>query len=128
MGPQAPIVHSHDTLPMSVANMTFLVNKLGDDCAPLQFIRELTQNAIDACNYNPDKAGRVIWDVDWNYYQLGSVFKLACIDTGIGMTGPEMVQYINQLSSSIHEQDLNGNLGVGAKIAAAPRNPHGLVY
>jgi hypothetical protein len=122
------VVHSHDTLPMSVANMTFLVNRLGEDCAPLQFVRELTQNALEACAAVADGPREVVWDVDWNYYQLSGVLKLACIDTGLGMTGPEMVQYINQLSSSIHEQGVDANFGVGAKIAAAPRNPHGLVY
>jgi hypothetical protein len=54
--------------------------------------------------------------------------KLCCIDTGAGMTGPEMVEYINALSSSIHQQSATGNFGVGAKIAAAPRNPHGMLY
>jgi hypothetical protein len=44
------------------------------------------------------------------------------------MTGSEMVRYINQLSSSIHKQSATGNFGVGAKIAAAPHNPHGIVY
>src|SRR5688500_12758398 len=33
---------SQRTLQMSVANMTFLVDRLGADCAPGQFIRELT--------------------------------------------------------------------------------------
>ncbi len=36
------------------------------------------------------------------------------------MTGREMVAYINQLSSSMHEQSKHGNFGMGAKIAAAP--------
>ncbi len=44
------------------------------------------------------------------------------------MTGQEMVRYINQLSSSVHQQTLEGNFGVGAKIAAATRNHAGLVY
>ena len=39
---------SRDILPMEVADMTFLVNRLGEDCAPLQYVRELTQNAIEA--------------------------------------------------------------------------------
>lgn len=118
----------HDTLPMSVADMTFLVNRLGDDCAPLQYIRELTQNGIEAILKLDPSAGRIIWDVNWNHYALDGVFKLACIDTGVGMTGPEMVEYINKLSSSYYQQSTSGNFGVGAKIAAAPRNPHGLVY
>ena len=121
--------NAHDTLPMSVANMTFLVNKLGEDCAPLQFARELTQNALDGITQIRTAKGEVVWDVDWNYFDLSDgVYKLSCIDNGAGMTGPEMVKYINELSSSIHEQSSTGNFGVGAKIAAAPRNPAGLVY
>lgn len=113
---------------MSVANMTFLVNRLGDDCAPLQFIRELTQNALDGIRLSGG-TGEVIWDVSWAHHDLDpGVYKLSCIDTGVGMTGKEMVQYINELSSSIHQQSSTGNFGVGAKIAAAPRNPAGLVY
>ena len=61
--------HSRDTLPMSVANMTFLVNRLGEDCAPLQFVRELTQNGLEGIAQAPERTGEVIWDVDsqdWN--------------------------------------------------------------
>ena len=42
--------------------------------------------------------------------------KLCIIDTGDGMTGDEMVQFINQLSSSMSEQSLRGNYGVGPDI------------
>lgn len=122
-----------DTLPMSVANMTFLVNRLGEDCSPLQFVRELTQNGLEAVAA-AGGTGSVTWDVDWHYYELSAgrdrvgVRKIACIDTGAGMSGPEMVSHINRLSSSIHEQSASGNFGVGAKIAAAPRNQSGVVY
>lgn len=126
---ETPVVHPRDTLPMSVANMTFLVNRLGEDCAPLQFVRELTQNGLDALRLTGGKGGSIIWDVDWSYFNLSDgVMKLACIDTGSGMVGKDMVRYINELSSSIHQQSKTGNFGVGAKIAAAPLNPHGLVY
>src|SRR4051812_27048502 len=98
-------VAAHDTLPMTVADMTFLVNKLGEDCAPLQYVRELTQNALDGIGQINAPNGEVIWDVDWHYFDLSDgVYKLCCIDTGAGMSGPEMVKYINQLSSSIHQQ------------------------
>jgi hypothetical protein len=128
MNIKATAAHLRDTFPMSVDNMTFLVNRLGEDCAPLQFVRELTQNGLEAIRLC-GKEGSVVWDVDWNYFSLmNRVTKLACIDTGVGMTGPEMVQHINALSSSIHQQSASGNFGVGAKIAAVSRNPHGLVY
>jgi hypothetical protein len=117
-----------NTLPMSVANMTFMVDRLGEDCAPLQYIRELTQNAIHAILALPSKEGQIVWDVDWNRHILTGIYKLAIIDNGIGMTGDEMEKYINKLSSSMHGQSTTGNFGVGAKIAAAPRNHAGLVY
>lgn len=78
-----------------------------------------------------DSPGEVRWDVDWDRFDLlgsDSVQKLCVIDTGAGMTGEEMVNYINKLSSLIHEQSATGNFGVGAKIAAAPLNPRGLIY
>src|SRR5262249_45959727 len=45
-----------------------------------------------------------------------------------GMSGEEMVRYINQLSSSAVTKSVDGNYGVGAKIAAATRNHAGLIY
>jgi hypothetical protein len=116
------------TLPMTVANTGFMLDRLGRDCAPLQFLRELTQNAFEAVQALPKATGDVIWDVDWDYLALTDVYKLSVIDTGVGMTGDEMVTYINQLSSSVHEQSHEGNFGVGAKIAAATRNHEGLIY
>lgn len=116
------------TLPMTVANTGFMLDRLGQDCSPLQFLRELTQNAIEALQSLPEATGQVIWDVDWVTYDLTGIYKLCITDTGVGMTGDEMIQYINQLSSSVHEQTLEGNFGVGAKIAAATRNHAGLVY
>ncbi len=116
------------TLPMSVANTGFMLDRLGQDCAPLQFLRELTQNSLEAIQTLPDKTGTVTWDVDWNQHTLTGQYKLCVIDDGVGMTGDEMIQYINQLSSSARVQSHEGNFGVGAKIAAATRNHAGLIY
>lgn len=117
------------TLPMSVDNTGFMLDRLGQDCSPLQFLREITENAVQAVQATGDGTGQVIWDVDWNRLELApGVYKLACIDTGIGMTGLEMLRYINMLSSSMHQQSHDTNFGVGAKVAAATRNHTGLVY
>ena len=122
------LLDSENTLPMQVKNMSFMLDRLGQDCAPLQYLRELTQNALQSILHLRPPKGEIIWDVDWNRHTLTGVYKLAVIDTGIGMTGEEMVEYINALSSSMNEQSDTGNFGVGAKIAAAPRNHAGLVY
>ncbi len=122
------VVAGTHTLEMEVANTGFMLDRLGEDCAPLQFLRELTQNSIEAIRHLPDPQGEIIWDVDWNRYELTGTYKIACIDTGIGMTGEEMLEYVNKLSSSMHVQAFDANFGVGAKIAAATRNHAGLLY
>jgi hypothetical protein len=118
------------TLPMTVQNMGFLLDRLGADCAPLQFIRELTVNSIEAINELPVPTGEIIWDFDRTSFELNQppLYKLCIIDTGVGMTGPEMIQYINRLSSSGRLQAVDGNYGVGAKISAATKNPAGVLY
>jgi hypothetical protein len=116
-------------LAMSVHNIGFLLDRLGQDCHPLQHLRELTQNSMEAIQRAGGK-GEIIWDVDWTTYELeeGGVYKLSVTDNGDGMTGEEMVKFINQLSSSMSRQSMSGNYGVGAKITTATKNPFGVVY
>jgi HSP90 family molecular chaperone len=102
--------NSANTLPLQVQNTGFLLDRLGQDCHPLQFLRELTQNAIEAIERTPKKKGEIVWDVDWTSYELEKgEFKLCITDNGDGMTGEEMVKYINQLSSSLAVQSFTGN-------------------
>ncbi|WP_350647161.1 hypothetical protein [Pseudomonas sp. HY13-MNA-CIBAN-0226] len=116
-----------DFSPMQVANMAFLIDRLHQDCSPLQFLRELTCNSIESI-LRGSGSGVIRWNVEEKREALTGEQKLCIIDTGIGMTGDEMVKYINHLSSSISLQSTSGNFGVGAKISAAPANPEGLVY
>ena len=105
---------SDKTLPLTVKNTGFLLERLGQDCHPLQFLRELTQNSIEAILRTESKTGEVRWDVDWTSYELDDygAFKLCVADNGDGMTGENMVTFINQLSSSLTIQSLDGNFGV----------------
>lgn len=121
------------SLRMSVDKIGFLLDRLGQDCSPLQFLRELTQNGIEAIN-RTNAHGKVVWDVDWFAYDNQILegrrppMKLCVIDTGDGMNGEEMLKFINQLSSSGSQQSMDANYGVGAKIAAATKNPAGVIY
>jgi hypothetical protein len=125
---RVPHSNSDRTLGMEVENMGFLLDRLGQDCAPLQFLRELTVNAIEAIQALPEPKGEIVWDFEKNASDWEGVYKLCIIDTGAGMTGPEMVKYINHLSSSGRPQSIDGNYGVGAKISAATRNHEGVLY
>ena len=115
------------SLPMTVQNFGFLLDLLGRDCSPLQYLRELNQNAAEAI-LRTGGPGQITWDVDWIGYDLGGPMKLCVVDNGDGMTGEEMIKFINQLSSSGSKQSFTGNYGVGAKIAAATKNPAGVIY
>ncbi len=116
-------------MPMAVNNTSFLVERLGQDCHPLQQIRELTQNSIEAV-VRTGGPGQVEWDAEHiGVDDAGKpTFKLTVTDNGDGMTGKEMERFLNNLSSSGSPQGFDGNFGVGAKIAAATRNPHGVIY
>ncbi len=92
---------------------------------------ELTVNGLDAINAQGAAAsGRIVWYMDWLRFDAsgGRVRKLSVTDTGTGMTAEQLHRYINQLASSGREQSAAGNFGVGAKVAAGSRNPHGLEY
>ena len=92
------------TQPMTVGNPTFLVDRLGLDCGPLQFVRELNQNALEAIDKRRASGwaddGMVVWDVDWTLAENYGIYKLQVSDNGSGMTGPQIEMYINSLSSS----------------------------
>jgi hypothetical protein len=126
MLPQTDI-GSHRLLAMTVHNIGFLLDRLGQDCHPLQFMRELSKNSMEAVA-RAGGHGTIVWDFEPIIFEHEGVRKLCIIDTGDGMTGDEMVKFINQLSSSMSEQSLHGNFGVGAKIATATRNPAGVSY
>jgi hypothetical protein len=116
---------------LAVANPSFFVEKLGAECSDLQGLRELTVNGLQAIAALGDGArGRVVWDIDWQRVEAtcGRVRKLSVIDDGVGMTPGQMRYFINHLAASSHEQGRRSNYGVGAKIAAGSRNPHGLEY
>jgi hypothetical protein len=115
---------SDQTFAMQVANLGFLLERLGADCGDQQYLRELTMNSLEA------GAKNVHWDVDWKLFEGSgrNLYKLSCIDDGRGMSAREMVQHINNLSSSSGVQAMDANFGVGAKISAATRNPAGVIF
>lgn len=115
-----------DVDPMRMANMPFMLSKVAEECPPLQFIRELTQNGLEALESHLD--GVVTWTFDRWYLDNLGVRKLAVVDSGVGMSAEDLVRYIRDFASSGHEQGSSGNFGVGAKLSAAHFSPRGLLY
>ncbi|RSZ60752.1 hypothetical protein HF313_18365 [Massilia atriviolacea] len=110
---------------MGVANVGFLLENLAKEAGPLQYLRELVQNALEAILRK-----RVVDDgrVEIDFEEIAGVKKLRITDNGIGMTPDEVQENLNRLSASGGTQAFDKNFGIGAKITAAVRNPHGVMY
>lgn len=108
--------------------LTPLIRRLGRDCLPTQFVREYVRNSIEAIQ-RTSEPGEILIDVNWDYldFDITDNYKLSFTDTGDGMTGAEINEYINQLSSSGGE-NVYENYGMGAKISSITRNPEGIIY
>ena len=110
---------------MGVANVGFLIENLCKDAGELQYLRELVQNAFESiARGDRPEEGRV--EID--YEMVEGIRKLRITDNGVGMTPDEVRQNINRLSASGGTQAFDKNFGIGAKITAAVRNPHGVMY
>lgn len=110
---------------VNASGLTALIQNLGRDCHPTQFLREFVKNCFEACQ----RAGGGRVEVDYNPELLDKYgqYKISFIDNGDGMTGHQMVNLLNNLSASGGENE-HQNYGVGAKISALTRNHAGILY
>lgn len=85
---------------------------------PQIFLREFTQNAIDA------GATRI----DWTVVEVNGVDKLAIVDNGEGFEKVAMAYQLKDLYSSGREQGLGKNHGIGGKTSGVAFSPAGVEY
>ena len=109
---------------MGVHDVGFLIENLGADAAPLQYIRELVQNELESIA----RAGVSNGQIEIDYRDVKGVRKLRITGNGTGMTPDEVADNLNRLSASGGVQAFDKNFGIGAKITAGTRNPHGIMY
>jgi hypothetical protein len=110
------------------SGLTALIENLGRDCHPTQFLREFAKNAIEACQRSPDSPHKVIVDFNSSLYERSRIHKISFIDTGDGMSANQMLSLLNNLSASGNVKNVYKNYGVGAKISAMTRNHAGIQY
>lgn len=108
--------------------LTALIENLGRDCHPTQFLREFTKNAIEACQRSSEQNNKVIIDFNAKLFQEIGIHKMSFTDTGDGMSADQMLKLLNNLSASGGIKNAHINYGVGAKISAMTRNHAGIQY
>jgi len=116
---------SSDTLSaLRVADEGFLVASLIERCPRTMMLRELVRNAIEAALTAPRGQRRV----EIGAVAVAGVAKLRIWNTGRGMSAGELHRMCDIASSIGKPHGLDGNFGMGAKVAALPSNQHGLRY
>jgi hypothetical protein len=84
----------------------------------LIFLREFTQNALDA------GATRI----EWCYVNVNGVDKIAIVDNGPGFLSDMMEGHITGLYNSGREQGVGKNFGIGGKTSGTAFSPDGVEY
>ncbi len=113
---------------VNVQGLTALINNLGRDCTPEQFMREFVQNALEACQRTGLTDRRVVVDYNQGIHERSGMFKMCFTDNGDGMSLTQMNNLLNSISSSGGSGNTYENYGVGAKISSLTRNHFGVQY
>lgn len=107
-----------------VHNEDFFVASTIERCPKSMMLRELVKNALEAATSAPLGSRRV----EINACLVNGVRKLRIWNTGLGMNAEELFRMCDIASSIGKMQGLDGNFGMGAKVASLPSNHHGVRY
>ena len=113
---------------------TKMLERFARECPKNQFLREFVKNGVQAIQRHISETnqhnykGQIEVDVNWYHKDLSGLTKISFTDNGIGMSGDEMIKYVNDLSSSSDISADHTNYGFGAKVAAAIMNKIGIQY
>ena len=105
------------------SNLTQTIERGFAECHPLQFVRELLQNSIEA---GATKV-RVLYETEAK--GVNGIDRAVFVDNGRGMADPNLMkQYAQFNSSGKTTGTMHDNFGIGAKISLLPFNQYGLVF
>lgn len=115
---------------LQVVDPTNLLRSAASMCGPLQFVRELTHNAIQARIRG--KPNKVYIGPDWIYVKDSlkkhgkAIYRFCCEDNGVGMDEDGLILF-GKIAASFAKFGGSYNLGIGAKISSLWRSPSGLL-
>ncbi|PHK93205.1 ATP-binding protein [Pseudoroseomonas rhizosphaerae] len=109
---------------LKVSDEDFLIASLIERCPKVMMLRELVQNALEAASMAP--AGQR--SVEITTTMVEGARKLVICNTGPGMSGAALHQMCDIASSIGKLKGLEGNFGMGAKVASLPSNTLGIRY
>ncbi len=109
---------------LRVADEGFLVASMIERCPKTMMVRELVRNAIEAAGSAAPGGRRV----EIGTALIDGIAKLRIWNTGTGLTAAELHRMCDIASSIGKPHGLDGNFGMGAKVASLPSNQRGMHY
>lgn len=119
--------HIKQVTPIKIADIDFTVSRQIEQCPKTMMLRELAMNAIEAAAKAP--AGRRLVEIRGKSVpECGDARKLTIWNTGPGMSSSELDHICDLAASLGKDMALEGNFGMGAKVASLPSNTLGMRY
>jgi hypothetical protein len=113
--------------PITIRDINFTVARQIEQCPKTMMLRELVMNAIEAAEEAPE--GRRHVEIKGKSVpECGDARKLAIWNAGPGMTSAELDHICDLAASLGKDMALEGNFGMGAKVASLPSNTLGMRY
>jgi tetratricopeptide (TPR) repeat protein len=109
--------------PLRIADEAFLIASTIERCPKTMMLRELVMNGLEAA-----RDGDAPKRVELRPVIIGGARKLGIWNTGRGLS-PLELDHICDLASTLRKTSgLDGNFGMGAKVASLPSNKHGMRF
>ena len=107
---------------LAIVGASHFVNRMFEACGNYQWAREFLKNSLEA------EATKVEFGIEWQAVEKFGVYRRTVADNGVGMTKDELLLFFSTLGEGAKRiGGIHDNFGVGAKIAALPWNPDGVV-
>jgi len=121
------VSHIKQVTPIKIADIDFTVSRQIEQCPKTMMLRELVMNAIEAAAKGPQ--GRRLVELRGKAVaECGGARKLTIWNTGPGMSSNELDHICDLAASLGKDMALEGNFGMGAKVASLPSNTLGMRY
>lgn len=119
--------HINKITPLTIGDVDFTVSRQIEQCPKTMMLRELVMNAVEAAAKAPE--GKRVVDIKGKAVaECGGARKLAIWNTGPGLSSAQLDHICDLAASLGKDMALEGNFGMGAKVASLPSNTLGMRY
>src|ERR671912_2576760 len=110
------------SMKLRITGASNFVNRMFEACGNYQWAREFLKNSLEA------NATKIEFGIEWQAVEKLGTYRRTVIDDGLGMDREELLKFFSTLGEGAKKiGGIHDNFGVGAKIAALPWNPEGVV-